>query len=161
MAHRLPRRTLEVAFGSYLLLVSLRFVVIGAVMSADIPTAQLGPDGILAGMRSKTALAMLSTTSSDMFQSIASQMPADVHLVDCSLEPIGHGVRTSGITGSTVPCPRQSGGPPQQFPGRRSALHSLPSRDGDPDFDFSAENAAENKIAGRLRVRRAGGRGRA
>jgi 3-hydroxyisobutyrate dehydrogenase len=51
-------------------------------MSADIPAAHLGPRGILAGMQPETALAVLSTTNSDMLQSIASQMPAGVHLVD-------------------------------------------------------------------------------
>jgi 3-hydroxyisobutyrate dehydrogenase len=60
-------------------------VVISAVMSADIPAAHLGPDGILAGMRPETALAVLSTTSPDMLQSIALQMPAGVHLVDAPL----------------------------------------------------------------------------
>jgi 3-hydroxyisobutyrate dehydrogenase len=60
-------------------------VVISTVMSADIPAAHLGPRGILAGMRAGTALAILSTTSPDMLQSIASQMPAGVHLVDAPL----------------------------------------------------------------------------
>jgi 3-hydroxyisobutyrate dehydrogenase len=54
-------------------------------MSADIPAAHLGPRGILAGMRAGTTLAILSTTSPDMLQSVASQMPAGVHLVDAPL----------------------------------------------------------------------------
>jgi len=60
-------------------------VVISAVMSADIPAAHLGPEGILAGMRPETALAVLSTTTPNMLQLISSQMPAGVHLVDAPL----------------------------------------------------------------------------
>src|SRR5271170_6479077 len=74
-------------------------VVISAVMSADIPAAHLGPDGILAGMRPGTALAVLSTTSPDMLQSIASQMPAGVHLVDA---PLIGGVRYAAEASLTV-----------------------------------------------------------
>jgi 3-hydroxyisobutyrate dehydrogenase len=74
-------------------------VVISAVMSADIPTAHLGPEGILAGMRPGTALAVLSTTSPDMLQSIASQMPAGVHLVDA---PLIGGVRYAAEASLTV-----------------------------------------------------------
>jgi 3-hydroxyisobutyrate dehydrogenase len=74
-------------------------VVISAVMSADIPAAHLGPEGILAGMRPETALAVLSTTSPDMLQSIASQMPAGVHLVDA---PLIGGVRYAAEASLTV-----------------------------------------------------------
>src|SRR5271167_4571163 len=74
-------------------------VVISAVMSADIPAAHLGPEGILAGMRAGTALAILSTTSPDMLQSIASQMPAGVHLVDA---PLIGGVRYAAEASLTV-----------------------------------------------------------
>ena len=52
--------------------------MVNAVISADIPAAHLGPDGILAGMESGSALAVLSTTTPDMLQSIASQMPPGV-----------------------------------------------------------------------------------
>ena len=74
-------------------------VVISAVMSADIPAAHLGPDGILAGMRPGTALAVLSTTSPDILQSIALQMPAGVHLVDA---PLIGGVRYATEASLTV-----------------------------------------------------------
>ena len=74
-------------------------VVISAVMSADIPAAHLGPREILAGMRAGTALAILSTTSPDMLQSIASQMPAGVHLVDA---PLIGGVRYAAEASLTV-----------------------------------------------------------
>jgi 3-hydroxyisobutyrate dehydrogenase len=74
-------------------------VVISAVMSADIPGAHLGPRGTLAGMRAGTALAILSTTSPDMLQSIASQMPAGVHLVDA---PLIGGVRYAAEASLTV-----------------------------------------------------------
>jgi 3-hydroxyisobutyrate dehydrogenase len=74
-------------------------VAISAVMSADIPAAHLGPRGILAGMRPETALAVLSTTNSDMLQSIASQMPAGVHLVDA---PLIGGVRYAAEASLTV-----------------------------------------------------------
>ena len=74
-------------------------VVISAVMSADIPAAHLGPRGILTGMRPHTALAVLSTTSPDMLQSIASQMPASVHLVDA---PLIGGVRYAAEASLTV-----------------------------------------------------------
>src|SRR5271170_8418784 len=74
-------------------------VVISAVMSADIPAAHLGPEGILAGMRPGTALAVLSTTSPDMLQSIALQMPAGVHLVDA---PLIGGVRYATEASLTV-----------------------------------------------------------
>src|SRR4249920_1856368 len=74
-------------------------VVISAVMSADIPAAHLGPEGILAGMRPETALAVLSTTSPYMLQSIASQMPAGVHLVDA---PLIGGVRYAADASLTV-----------------------------------------------------------
>jgi 3-hydroxyisobutyrate dehydrogenase len=74
-------------------------VVISAVMSADIPAAHLGPRGILAGMRAGTALAILSTTSPDMLQSVASQMPAGVHLVDA---PLIGGVRYAAEASLTV-----------------------------------------------------------
>jgi 3-hydroxyisobutyrate dehydrogenase len=60
-------------------------VVISAVMSADIPGAHLGQGGILTGMRPGAALAVLSTTTPAMLQSLASQMPAGVHLVDAPL----------------------------------------------------------------------------
>src|SRR5271154_6504921 len=73
--------------------------VFSAVMSADIPAAHLGPEGILAGMRPGTALAVLSTTSPDMLQSIASQMPAGVHLVDA---PLIGGVRYAAEASLTV-----------------------------------------------------------
>jgi 3-hydroxyisobutyrate dehydrogenase len=75
-------------------------VVISAVMSADIPAAHLGPLGILAGMRAGAALAMLSTTSPQMLQSIASQIPAGVHLVDA---PLIGGVRYAAEASLTVP----------------------------------------------------------
>ena len=74
-------------------------VVISAVMSADIPAAHLGPQGILAGMRPGTALAVLSTTTPDMLQSIVSQMPAGVHLVDA---PLIGGVRYAAEASLTV-----------------------------------------------------------
>jgi 3-hydroxyisobutyrate dehydrogenase len=74
-------------------------VVISAVMSADIPAAHLGPLGILAGMRTGTALAILSTTSPDILQSIASQMPGGVHLVDA---PLIGGVRYAAEASLTV-----------------------------------------------------------
>jgi 3-hydroxyisobutyrate dehydrogenase len=74
-------------------------VVISAVMSADIPAAHLGPDGILAGMRLGTALAVSSTTSPDMLQSIALQMPAGIHLVDA---PLIGGVRYATEASLTV-----------------------------------------------------------
>ena len=74
-------------------------VVIRAVMSTDIPAAHLGPQGIFAGMRPKTALAVLSTTSPGMLQSIASQMPAGVHLVDA---PLIGGVRYAAEASLTV-----------------------------------------------------------
>jgi 3-hydroxyisobutyrate dehydrogenase len=74
-------------------------VVISAVMSADIPAAHLGRLGILAGMRAGAALAMLSTTSPQMLQSIASQMPAGVHLVDA---PLIGGVRYAAEAALTV-----------------------------------------------------------
>ena len=74
-------------------------VVISAVMSADIPAAHLGPRGILAGVPAGTALAILSTTSPDMLQSIASQMPAGVHLVDA---PLIGGVRYAAEASLTV-----------------------------------------------------------
>jgi 3-hydroxyisobutyrate dehydrogenase len=74
-------------------------VVISAVMSADIPAAHLGPRGILAGMRAGTALAILSTTRPDMLQSIASQMPAGVHLVGA---PLIGGVRYAAEASLTV-----------------------------------------------------------
>ena len=60
-------------------------VVISAVMSADIPGAHLGQGGILAGMRPGAALAVLSTTTPAMLQTLASQIPAGVHLVDAPL----------------------------------------------------------------------------
>lgn len=74
-------------------------VVISAVMSADIPAAHLGPRGILAGMRPETALAVLSTTNPEMLQSIASQMPAGVRLVDA---PLIGGVRYAAEASLTV-----------------------------------------------------------
>jgi 3-hydroxyisobutyrate dehydrogenase len=74
-------------------------VVISAVMSADIPAAHLGPRGILAGVPAGTALAILSTTTPDMLQSIASQMPAGVHLVDA---PLIGGVRYAAEASLTV-----------------------------------------------------------
>jgi len=74
-------------------------VVISAVMSTDIRAAHLGPQGIFAGMRPKTALAVLSTTSPGMLQSIASQMPAGVHLVDA---PLIGGVRYAAEASLTV-----------------------------------------------------------
>jgi 3-hydroxyisobutyrate dehydrogenase len=74
-------------------------VVISAVMSADIPASHLGPEGILAGMRPNTALAVLSTTTPDMLQSIASQMPAGAHLADA---PLIGGVRYAAEASLTV-----------------------------------------------------------
>jgi 3-hydroxyisobutyrate dehydrogenase len=74
-------------------------VAISAVMSADIPAAHLGPRGILAGMRPETALAILSTTSPDMLQSIASQIPDGAHLVDA---PLVGGVRYATEASLTV-----------------------------------------------------------
>jgi 3-hydroxyisobutyrate dehydrogenase len=68
-------------------------------MSADIPAAHLGPRGILAGVPAGTALAILSTTTPDMLQSIASQMPAGVHLVDA---PLIGGVRYAAEASLTV-----------------------------------------------------------
>jgi 3-hydroxyisobutyrate dehydrogenase len=74
-------------------------VVISAVMSGDIPTAHLGPQGILAGMRPKTALAVLSTTTPEMIQTVASHMPAGAHLVDA---PLVGGVRYAAEASLTV-----------------------------------------------------------
>jgi 3-hydroxyisobutyrate dehydrogenase len=74
-------------------------VVISAVMSADIPAAHLGPDGILAGMRAGAALAVLSTTTPAILDSIAAQLPAGVHLVDA---PLVGGVRYAAEATLTV-----------------------------------------------------------
>jgi 3-hydroxyisobutyrate dehydrogenase len=74
-------------------------VTISTVMSADIRAAHLGPDGILAGMRPGSALAVLSTTSPDILQSIASQMPTGAHLVDA---PLIGGVRYASEASLTV-----------------------------------------------------------
>jgi 3-hydroxyisobutyrate dehydrogenase len=74
-------------------------VVISAVMSADIPTAHLGSQGVLAGMGPQAALALLSTTSPEMLQLIASHMPAGVHLVDA---PLIGGVRYAAEASLTV-----------------------------------------------------------
>ncbi|MFF5229907.1 NAD(P)-dependent oxidoreductase [Dactylosporangium sp. NPDC000521] len=74
-------------------------VVLSAVMSADIPGAHLGEGGILAGMRPGAALAVLSTTTPAMLQSLASQMPAGVHLVDA---PLIGGVRYASEAALTV-----------------------------------------------------------
>lgn len=74
-------------------------VVISTVMSDDIPVAHLGQDGILADMRPGAALAVLSTTTPDMLQSVASKMPAGVHLVDA---PLIGGVRYASEAALTV-----------------------------------------------------------
>jgi 3-hydroxyisobutyrate dehydrogenase len=74
-------------------------VVISAVMSADIPAAHLGPDGILSGLRSGAALAVLSTTTPDMVQAIAARLPAGAHLVDA---PLVGGVRYAAEATLTV-----------------------------------------------------------
>lgn len=74
-------------------------VVISAVMSADIPAAHLGQDGILTGMRPGAAVAVLSTMTPDMLKSIASEVPAGVHLVDA---PLIGGVRYASEAALTV-----------------------------------------------------------
>lgn len=74
-------------------------VVISAVMSADIPAAHLGPHGILAGLQPGSALAVLSTTTPAMLQSIASQLPAGARLADA---PLIGGVRYAAEAGLTV-----------------------------------------------------------
>ncbi len=74
-------------------------VVISAVMHADIPAAHIGPKGILAEIRPGTALAVLSTTTPEMLQSIVSHMPAGVHLVDA---PLIGGVRYAKEASLTV-----------------------------------------------------------
>ncbi|MET0897323.1 MAG: NAD(P)-binding domain-containing protein [Mycobacterium sp.] len=74
-------------------------VVISAVMSADIPAAHLGPDGILSGMRPGAALAVVSTTTPEMLQAIASRLPPTTHLVDA---PLVGGVRYAAEATLTV-----------------------------------------------------------
>ncbi|HVZ17728.1 MAG TPA: NAD(P)-binding domain-containing protein, partial [Terriglobales bacterium] len=73
--------------------------MISAVMHADIPAAHIGPKGILAEIRPGTALAVLSTTTPEMLQSIVSHMPAGVHLVDA---PLIGGVRYAKEASLTV-----------------------------------------------------------
>ncbi|CAN5680446.1 NAD(P)-binding domain-containing protein [soil metagenome] len=74
-------------------------VVISAVMSADIPAAHFGPTGIVAGLRAGAALAVVSTTTPEMLQSIASELPAGTHLVDA---PLVGGVRYAAEATLTV-----------------------------------------------------------
>ena len=74
-------------------------VVISAVMSGDIRTAHLGPTGILAGLRPGSLLAVLSTTTPELLQSIASSMPEGTHLVDA---PLVGGVRYAEDAALTI-----------------------------------------------------------
>ncbi|MEV6139089.1 NAD(P)-binding domain-containing protein [Nocardia sp. NPDC051990] len=60
-------------------------LVISSVMSADIPTAHLAADGILAGLRPGAVLAVTSTTTPAILNSIASAMPPRTHLLDAAL----------------------------------------------------------------------------
>lgn len=74
-------------------------VVISAVMSGDITTAHLGPDGILAGLRPGSLLAVLSTTTPALLQSISESMPEGAHLVDA---PLVGGVKYAAEASLTI-----------------------------------------------------------
>lgn len=74
-------------------------VVISAVMSGDIQTAHFGPAGILAGLRPGSLLAVLSTTTPQLLQSIATSMPEGTHLVDA---PLVGGVRYAADAALTI-----------------------------------------------------------
>ncbi|MEU6185753.1 NAD(P)-binding domain-containing protein [Nocardia sp. NPDC047038] len=60
-------------------------LVISSVMSADIPSAHLGANGILAGLRPDAVLAVTSTTTPAILNSIAAAMPPLTHLLDATL----------------------------------------------------------------------------
>jgi 3-hydroxyisobutyrate dehydrogenase len=60
-------------------------MVISSVMSTDIPAAHLAAEGILAGLRPGAVLAVTSTTTPAILNSIASVMPLRTHLLDATL----------------------------------------------------------------------------
>ncbi|UFS98417.1 NAD(P)-dependent oxidoreductase [Nocardia huaxiensis] len=74
-------------------------LVISAVMSADIPAAHLGPNGILSALRPGAVLAVLSTTTPAALQLISTAMPNGTHLVDATL--VG-GVRYAAEAALTI-----------------------------------------------------------
>jgi 3-hydroxyisobutyrate dehydrogenase len=74
-------------------------VVISAVMSGDIQAAHFGPSGVLAGLRPGGLLAVLSTTTPQVLQSIAASMPEGTHLVDA---PMVGGVRYAADAALTI-----------------------------------------------------------
>jgi 3-hydroxyisobutyrate dehydrogenase len=65
-------------------------VVLSLVMSADIESAHLGENGILAGLQSGAVLVIGSTTTPDMVHGIKKKVPEDAYVVDA---PIVGGVR--------------------------------------------------------------------
>ncbi|MFC4033126.1 NAD(P)-dependent oxidoreductase [Streptomyces polygonati] len=74
-------------------------VVISSVMSDDIPAAHWEQDGILAGMRPGSVLAVLSTTTPEMLRAVASRLPDGAGLVDA---PLIGGVRYASEAKLTV-----------------------------------------------------------
>ncbi|RDH74693.1 NAD(P)-dependent oxidoreductase [Mycolicibacterium moriokaense] len=65
-------------------------VVLSLVMSADIPAAHFGADGILDGLRTGCVLAICSTTTPQLVHDIRAGAGSEAHLVDA---PIIGGVR--------------------------------------------------------------------
>jgi 3-hydroxyisobutyrate dehydrogenase len=65
-------------------------VVLSLVMSADIPSAHLGENGILAGLQAGAVLVIGSTTTPDIIHGINNKVPEKAYVVDA---PIVGGVR--------------------------------------------------------------------
>jgi 3-hydroxyisobutyrate dehydrogenase len=65
-------------------------IVLSLVMSADIESAHLGQDGILAGLRPGAVLVIGSTTTPEIVRDIKSKAPENAYVIDA---PIVGGVR--------------------------------------------------------------------
>jgi 3-hydroxyisobutyrate dehydrogenase len=65
-------------------------VVLSLVMSADIQSAHLGEDGILAGLQPDAVLVIGSTTTPDILHGVKNKVPQKAYVVDA---PIAGGVR--------------------------------------------------------------------
>lgn len=65
-------------------------IILGIVMSADIPEAYLGSEGIMAGAQSGDIVIMCSTTSPEMLEKVRAGAPEGVIVVDA---PIVGGVK--------------------------------------------------------------------
>ncbi|WP_433207245.1 NAD(P)-dependent oxidoreductase [Nocardia sp. CA-107356] len=65
-------------------------VVLGLVMSSDIPAAYFGPEGLLSGVRPGAVVVVASTTTPAVLDEIRAKAPSDVQIVDA---PIVGGVR--------------------------------------------------------------------